>query len=211
MLTTLAILTLLANPWSLDPVCPLVYAECLPPSTSDPVEIFEHAPLLLPLRDLQPYERLAIRLLTDQGKGLWDLLDLDCGTSGAFHRPPTQDADPYDLGWTSDDQCPIQDPAWRQTATDFLYSPYSAAIQLRTWRLVISPATSAAHQAGVRDPRTLAVVACIANSSPVLAQDLGLEHDWDPRAMLQAYVDQRPTRHRTERARRLLQLLDDSP
>ena len=175
----------------------------------DPREELRQAYLLYPgMRRLRGWEWDAVRVITRDGtsKYMVDILFTDGGAHGLFHFQPPDDLDMdltcvTEVCWehTTYTRC-IDDPEWVRRVEDILYSPYSAALQLREWREEVRRAVWAAYHEGWRD-WGLTVASSISNSTGVRGfRTLAEQAEWDPDETMELYMAQRPgSDHRRRR------------
>jgi len=219
--------------WPVEPIlpmCPVDFHECV---ERDFVAELERAhmldPNLAPIgvwvgdrtsdrrREIDDWELAAIDIIMNSGaigKDWNDILTTDGGAHGFAHfQPPNgldlEELEIYeymeevkgDIHW-------IDQIFWVEHLETILYSPYSAAIQLRAWRSTVNHAVYGAQRNGWEDEE-LVIAASIANSTGERGfLNLAEECGWDPAATIQGYMDQRPdSNHRRRRARRLQLLL----
>jgi hypothetical protein len=186
-------------------VCPLVQLECIDAVESIP--------------DRYRFE--------ESGAASWEIVAWEAISSGNIGKGPTDvikwRAGQTDLGYFHLNHAPsdervlgtglVTSDGWRGEWVDWalamLYwdrAEGNYALQLEEWRRIVKGPVAEAHRNGCRR-RCKAVVAGIANSSPVLARTLGRESDWEPEYMLDEYANSSgrhgrgvPSRHRRMRA-----------
>jgi len=183
--------------WPMDgPLCPVIEYACY------------NQDLLSDLEELgaRDWELDAIEVITrSSSRSPVAIHDTDCGAAGFAHFSPGN----LDLGITWEGSCAYDDEVWRDQILAVLYSEDSAIIQLTAWRRIINQAIRPARRAGCDDD-CLVVVASVANSSPTLANELGLATEWDPWEIIDGYEASRPGNlHRERRANRLRAYLLD--
>ncbi len=153
------------------------------------------------------WEKLTVRIL-QEGSSMGHLrqsdsiVETDCGAFGFFHLQPHQSEH---WGIYTDNDCPVEDPMWREALQLALLGPSSVQLQLEVWRGLVSHIV---RRAEVSTDEERAAVAAIANSSPSLALRAGEATNWQISKMLDLYCKARPnSEHRRRRAACIRELI----
>jgi len=196
----------LPNPYTYNMTCPLTESMCY---DIDEITALRTAHLMdSTVSPLLRYEEEAILVITRDfaSKSVYTYTYTDCGSSGFAHRRPGEDEDPYNLGWSSRNECPVRDRRWRNRLRLFLYSPYSPAIQIMAWRRVHARVARHSRFAEML-PGHRAAMLSIANSSPNAAVRY-MSRTRRMSRILEYYYADRSTLHRQRRIERINQMLE---
>jgi hypothetical protein len=186
------------------PFCPEIYLECPDRDFSQSRNLWH----LLEESGAENWEIAGLRAITNNldSKDPLDVVRTDCGSSGWAHRRPNDGCDGFSMGICSEHECPYHDQEWRDWVLALLMwdmEQNQSQLQLHKWRQIMDLAINRAPRRCRHRTRCMISLVAIANSIPSHAAGIGWQTEWDPEAMMNEYVQRRPTRHRQRRVSRV--------